>query len=72
LGGFGISRYTLDHALANKAIELGVELKMGEKVKGVSDKGEGIGNKVEGVSNKQKEGGERQVVETDKTKVAAR
>ena len=64
LGGFGISRYTLDYALANKAIELGVQLKMGEKVKGVSDKGEGI-------SNKQKGEVERQVVETDKTKVAA-
>lgn len=72
LGGFGISRYTLDYALANKALELGVELKMGEKVKGVSDKGEGIGDKGEGISNKKEEEVERQLVETDKTKVAAR
>ena len=72
LGGFGISRYTLDYALANKVLELGVELKMGEKVKGVSDKGEGIGDKGEGISNKKEEEVERQLVETDKTKVAAR
>jgi menaquinone-9 beta-reductase len=62
LGGFGISRYTLDNALATKAIELGVTVNTGEKVVGIGP----LSAKAD-----RRDGG-RQIVETSKTKVVAR
>ncbi|MEN9550051.1 MAG: hypothetical protein RIR12_2642 [Bacteroidota bacterium] len=72
LGGFGISRYTLDNALANKAKELGVGLNTGEKVVGVSCEGEAISNGVEAKRVMGKGDIRRMIVETGKQKVAAR
>jgi menaquinone-9 beta-reductase len=62
LGGFGISRYTLDEALVNKAIELGVAVYTGEKVVDVSYAGEAI---------RERRDLERMIVETSNRKVAA-